>query len=153
MEDQKEVIIGNKDAVRSYVNQICSVQSRSFATNSYQTKDNISFVCYSVRHMSKAEKALSSSCKFHVKAKLSSRIDGKQCWKLKQHCFHTCTHEESKRKRRVPTKTKLALTLLFTWDSYWDETWDGIFFEIVWDNDLIKDMSVNLQWQVHVDVK
>ena len=109
MEHQKDVIVGNKDAVRSYVNQICSVQSRSFATNSYQTKDNISFVCYSVRHMSKAEKALASSCKFHVKAKLSSRIDGKQCWVLKQHCFHTCTHEESKRKRSVRTRTKLAV--------------------------------------------
>ena len=109
MEHQKDVIVGNKDAVRSYVNHICSVQSRSFATNSYQTKDNISFVCYSVRHMSKAEKALSSSCKFHVKAKLSSRIDGKQSWVLKQHCFHTCTHEESKRKRSVRARTKLAL--------------------------------------------
>ena len=94
MDQQKEFIIGNKDVVRSYVNKICSIQSRSFATNSYQTKDYISFVCYSVRNMSKQEKALSSSCKFHVKAKVDSRIDGRQCWKLKQDCFHTCTHVE-----------------------------------------------------------
>ena len=108
MDQQKEFIIGNKDVVRSYVNKICSIQSRSFATNSYQTKDYISFVCYSVRNMSKQEKELSSSCKFHVKAKVDSRIDGRQCWKLKQDCFHTCTHVESQRQRSIPTKTKLA---------------------------------------------
>ena len=76
MEHQKELIVGNKDAVRSYVNQICSVQSRSFATNSYQTKDNISFVCYSVRHMSKAEKALSSSWKFSE----TIEVDDSSCY-------------------------------------------------------------------------
>ena len=45
MDEQKEFIIGNKGVVKSYVNKICSVQSRSFATNSYQTKDTLVDYC------------------------------------------------------------------------------------------------------------